>query len=68
MTQCKKDSSVCHWIRRLVTGDSAMCVSAGKLGEICDRGPLLLQNIHCGRTTLLILNVTHTAGEADPLA
>lgn len=44
------------------------CVSAGELGEICDRGPLLLQNIHCSRTTLLILNVTQTAGDADSLA
>lgn len=58
---------VCHWIQRLVTGDSAMCVSVGELGELCDRGPLLLQNIHCSLTTLLILNVTQTAGDADSL-
>ena len=44
-----------------------MCVSVGELWELCDRGPLLLQNTDYSRTTLLILNVTETAGDADSL-
>lgn len=50
----------------LQTGPSAMRLG-GELRELCDRGPLLFQNIHCSCTTLLIGNVTQTAGNAASL-
>lgn len=39
----------------------------GELRELCDRGPLLFQNIHCSCTSLLTGNVTQTAGNAASL-
>lgn len=48
------------------TGPSAMRLG-GELRELCDRGPLLFQNIHRSRTTLLIQNVTQSARNAASL-
>lgn len=60
---CFHLARVCHWISRLVTGSSA-----GKLPELCDRRPLLLQNIDRGHRALLILNVIESAGGSDLLS
>lgn len=40
---------------------------SGRAGGVMWPWTLLLQNIHCRRTTLLILNVTQTGGDADSL-
>lgn len=64
---------VCVYVNGYAASSQAppvKCVTVGELvalGELCDRRPLLLQNMHCSPTTLLSLNVTQTAGDAHTL-